>query len=267
MTGWLRASCSVLLLMLLPATIMATDTNSYTLQAPGAVLVMPRWEAVANGGMNLYFRTSQQEATLLYTEHTNNGYLWLRLSRGSLLLSLNQSQPNQIRAELSIGLALSDDIAHYVELHQLGGLRLILDWYHTIGAQSPNISLLRSTTHVYIGGVPPALTPVSNAVRTYPHFAGCITQLEFANNSYYDEDFHPVKPLWSIGSTPGGCSPPCGNDVCNGGNCSNHWEENRAVCDCSLTRRGGDYCTVGEQLSVSNWCISISIELALFVAL
>ena len=256
MSEWL-----VFLLLLRAACIMATDT-SYTLRAPDAVMTMPSWEAVVKGGFEFRFRTSQHEATLLYTEHPSNGYLWLRLYRGSLLLSLNQTKPGNVgQVDLSLGSALNDDNEHIVQVQQQSRLRLRLvclddplSCPRDVAGSHMSAIYLHSTTMVYMGGVPSDVTAVSSAVQTYPHFSGCIREVLFGNDTYSFINYDYVKPLWTISSSTG-CSPPCEGEMCNGGHCLNHWEENAAVCDCSLTHRVGKQCTQGE-----SWCINISTE-------
>ena len=225
------------------------DTN-YTLQPKrNAVLVLPLWDAINEGGMEVLFRTTQLNATVLYTEGPS-GYMWLRLHNAELVLTLNQSDP-EINVQVSIGKALDDDKFHYVKVkHELRSVVLELDKLKNPGYNIGNVALT-STRHVYIGGVPPKITPLRKEVKHYPHFSGCISELYFANDSSVFVDHSLVKPLQIIASTPG-CRTPCGvsSGVCNRGVCFNDWEENKTVCDCRLTRRGGQTCSQGETMSV-----------------
>lgn len=232
---------------------LASSYRFYTLQpARDAVIVFPQWIAITNGALQLRFRTSQQNATLIYTEGVS-GYLWLRLDAGSLSVSFQHTsqEPSKETQTMngSVGTGLHDDRYHLVKLQHKWGLQVEVDHLQLQlhPADEGSVFETTATSRVYVGGVSPTVAPLREDASAMPHLAGCVGDVLFANHSSLEIDLRELDPLQYIGSAPG-CVSPCDQSpgVCNGGVCLNDWAENSTSCDCSLLQRGGESCTESE---------------------
>ena len=184
------------------------------------------WVAPVFGRIELSFKTSIQNATLIYIEGRGQ-LVHVALLNGRIKFSAKLSSLMQGTGEVQ----LNDDQWHHLKLtHAYDYIIVRVDYKKQIILKDTHMVLETGSTPLYIGGIPLSTNP---SIPRLPSFAGCIKDLRVGNFSYFWYDsFYEVPVLQNM--TSPGCVQPCDNETCSEGEtCLNKWSSREAICSCT----------------------------------
>ena len=212
----------------------AQGQHGHTFNSGNGYLSYSTWAAELEGRIELRFKTSQGNATLIYTAGNDN-LVHVALQNGridlSARLSRNKEDTGPLLQVTGTGL-FSDDQWHYLILihaRRLIGTRI--DGNMEVHLWSPNskyYNLCTDNSPLYIGGSPFSIKPS-------PSFTGCIKDVYIRNNSFSEPepDFRSYAVPVSQNRTKAGCIEPCGNETCSEEEtCINDWSNGVGLCSC-----------------------------------
>lgn len=220
---------------------LATSTASYarTLLPGDAYLVYPLWLTSTQGKIELTFKTSVSNVTLLYIAGKGERHLHLSLNAGRLACSF---QPGNIPKKQMTKRHWNDDLWHKITIiHISGRIEVDVDGSQELHLVNTTASFFDTLPPSYIGGV-----PSRHSQGRYQSLQGCIREVRMINNSFTQYG-HKTTHLIAQNRSMKGCHGPCevNNKTCNDGQCIGNWLTGQTICLCPpLTT--GEHCQQSE---------------------
>ena len=211
------------------------------------------WAAHRRGRMELEFKTSKENATLIYTA-SNVHLVHVALQNGRIGCSAklaSSSTEGDVSPPLMQGTGtglFNDDQWHQLILIHDGRIIVLrIDGSLQIMLATSNLkyyALKTGTTPLYIGGIP-------FSVKPSPSFTGCIRNVLIRNNTFY-KPYWPsyAEPVFQNMTSPG-CIEPCQNQTCSEEEiCINDWSNGVGFCSCTAKN---ETCLQSKKLSLHHY--------------
>lgn len=220
--------------------VEASDPITFTTKE--SFLVLPTWDNVRSGSLNLKFRTNESNAVLLYNSGIEGDFFALELLDGHIFLLLNLGS-DTVKVQAT-SRKVADGHWHTVSLRRSGKSgRITTDESSVDFTTTGNSNQLDLKGPLYVGGIAQneQLPTEMWAGNLLYGFVGCIRNLIINNKAI---DIASYAKQQDSGSIQPSCHTPpnhCDSNPClNGGICIPGW--NRFLCDCSLTSYIGPIC-------------------------
>lgn len=215
------------LFILAAASICVASYSTTTLQSGNAYLKYYMWAAPTKGKIELSFKTSKPNATLVYIAGSGH-HVHLSMVGGRMSCS---AQLSTILIQETSSDYWNDDQWHIVQLrHKYGSMQVRVDQILQIQLKDTTTRLLEtSSSPLYIGGVPLSLS----SLQRFTSLEGCIRDVKVSNDSFYPFARY-VSPV-EQNRTETGCKGPCelnGNLCKDGESCTGNWSTGQVVCTC-----------------------------------
>lgn len=207
---------------------------------PGQWARYARWEAGSGGELSFSLKTNASKALVLYLDDGGNcDFLELLIAGGRLQLrfAIHCAEPAGVVMET----AVNDDRWHMVLLtRNYRETMLVVDSEAKVAEVKSKRREMAVVSDLFVGGVPPdvrlsALT--SSTVKYEPPFQGLIANLKVGETPPTLLNSQGIQSDLEYLCTK---QNPC----LNGGFCTIQYGE--VVCDCTLTRFRGKYCSEGK---------------------
>ena len=232
-------SSPTVVILLFTFAVLATSTAPHTLLAGDAYLVYPLWTPSTRGRIDLTFKTSVSNATLLYIAGRDKGHLHLSLNAGRLACSF---QLGNITKKQKTKKHWNDDLWHNIAItHKSGRIKVYVDNNQELHLVNPASLTFDTLPPLYVGSVPSRYSQ-----GEYQSLQGCIREVRMNNESFADYDLQTMHLLAQNRSIKG-CHGPCevDNKTSNDGQCIGNWLTGQTICLCPpLTT--GEYCQQSE---------------------
>ena len=237
------------LLIVLICSGQTAGQDARTFTSPDSYAEYPRWILTRDGLAVLSFRASRENGLLLYLDSSGNSghYLavWLQGGRIAVKVEVGEDEP----LEANFGEHLNDLNLHTLSIvHTQREFKFVLN--DTEEAALPYDLMLAFSTqsNVFVGGLPSSYEPDLLEVWGVGPLAGCVQDVEFANDSFFPLALQPRQPI-AENALQVGCVDECvsGQAECNGGRCVTSWFVSGGYfCDCSSADGVGEHCSEGE---------------------
>ncbi|XP_019851338.1 PREDICTED: uncharacterized protein LOC109581554 [Amphimedon queenslandica] len=227
------------ILFLLAATQLASAERytsdkglNHTFHSGNAYLGYGQWVANSLGRIEFSFKTSLQNATLIYTAG-DYGPVHVALQNGRIGCSARlYHRPNDIGPLMQgtgTGLFNDDQWHHLVLTHRTSRIKVLIDTKLEISLYSGASKHYRLMTNgrLYVGGIPLyiKLSPGS--------FIGCIKDVLIRDGKAGKPSLPSYEKPRSQNKTSHGCTEPCEDQSCSGGEaCINDWSNGVGMCSC-----------------------------------
>ena len=240
-------------------TLMVPTRGQQSFSGMESYALYPGWNGlnVPESLLQITFRTSASDGLILYAEGLADDVLEaleIRLEGGRISMEVRRRvvvrQLGQFREygpqsqQLYLSENLNDNAPHTLSLRRTSGQATLSVVDKSESVDSDLLGMPGSpigSTGIYIGGVPTNVSSSFNSAVLA--FAGCLEDIQFANNSSTMESLVTIMPLQLVGVTDG-CMDPCANVLCGEGTCIPILPD-RFFCDCSSTTMGGASCNEG----------------------
>ncbi|XP_019849655.1 PREDICTED: neurexin-3-like [Amphimedon queenslandica] len=224
--------CLLASFLYVPGSYAAQGLN-HTFHPGNAYSRYYTWAAYISGRIELAFKTSEQNATLIYTA-SNVHLVHVALQNGrigcSAKLASGSTDTGPLMQGTGTGLFNDDQWHHLILIHDTRRIIVRIDdnLETKLSGKSKYYALKTGTTPLYIGGIPLSVKPSPSS------FKGCIKNVLIRNNTdrvpYWPSYAEPVFQ----NMTSPGCIEPCQDQTCREEEiCINDWSNGVGVCSCA----------------------------------
>ena len=183
------------------------------------------WLAPLRGRIELAFKTSKQNATLIYIAG-NDQLVHVALQNGRIASSAIYRFSSTLMQGTGTGVFNDDQWHHLTLVHDYQDITVEIDKKMQTELSDDHSYLTTGVTPLYIGGIPLSVKPS-------PSFQGCIKDVFVGNNSLDTSLAYYEVPVFQNMTSPG-CIEPCQNQTCSEGEiCTNDWSNGVGMCSCT----------------------------------